>query len=423
MAGDFSADQINALLSALVPEFNAAPGGDPSAAAFAAIVGKLSGGAGYVPSGVAIPQALKKWRAAKARVRSGLGRAKIACIGPSTMRGLGGGTGAAPSNVGMIARSIPSRLADILNASGVAAEQNNAIGTGGYFSTVNSMDPRVTVGASWTEGQFVQGTVGGRYFQHQVASQTSINFVPTIPYNAFDAYFLKTPTSGGSPAEVLVNDVAASSGSFDLNDPAQSLFKKTFTVTDFASLSSPGVLSIKARKAIAQTNRLCFMGFDAYNTTAPKVSVLNLGWGSSSVLDKVNDTYGWNHKNAIPVVAPDLTVIMDGTNDWWSGVPLATFEAAYRQLIAAGQATGDVLLCTTHPDARTDGTPVAAQEEYNKIIRKLAAELGLVLVELDRRMGTYAAGVSVGYYSDLVHLRDIGYADQAQAIASALVAA
>ncbi|HUD91227.1 SGNH/GDSL hydrolase family protein [Sphingobium sp.] len=346
-------------------------------------------------------------------------------VGPSTMRGLGGGTGAAPSNVGMIARSIPTRLAEILNAMGVPAEQNNAIGTGGYLSSVNSMDPRVVVGANWTEGAFNQGTVGGRYFQHQVASQEAITFTPLINYNAFDAYFLQTPTGGGSPAEVLVNGVAASTGTFDLNQATQALYKKTFTVTDFASLSTPGKLTIAARKAIAQTNRLCFMGFDCYDTTARKVSVLNLGWGSSSVTDKVatTPTPGWNHINALPVVAPDLTIIMDGTNDWWGGKSLAAFETGYQQLITAAKTTGDVVCCTFHADARTDGTPVTNQEEYNNIIRKLAASNGCVLVELDKRFVSYAASSPLGYYSDFVHLRDVGYLDAAQALASVLVAA
>ena len=376
--------------------------------------------------GLAPSLALPKWRAAKAKVRNGTARAKIACVGPSTMRGLGGGTGAGPSyKTGMIARSIPTRLAELLNVKGVPAEQNNAIGSGGYLADVNTMDPRFVVGANWTEGAFNQGTVGGRYFQHQAASQETIAFTPLINYNAFDAYFLKTPTANGSPAEMLVNSVAASTGTFDLNDPAQSLFKKTFTSTDFASLASPGKLTIAARKAIAQTNRLCFLGFDAYDTTARKVSVLNLGWGSSSVTDKVatTPTPGWNHVNALPVVAPDLTIIMDGTNDWWGGKTLAAFEDAYQQLITAAKVTGDVVCCTSHPDARTDGTPVATQEQFNAIIRRLSLANGCALVEFDRRMGSYALGNSLGYYGDFVHLRDIGYLDQAEALASILAAA
>lgn len=359
---------------------------------------------------------LPKTRAALARVRSQTGRGKIAFIGPSTMRGLGSGTDGT-GKTGMAQRAIPNRFAEILSGRGIPAEVNSMIGAGEPTPSA-SQDARMSaLLAGWTGSTYVRSSIGGPTWRNNQANTNALTTTPTINYDNVDMYYV----DNGAFPDFTYSINAGIVETISTVLTSALVRKKSYNSGNAAALATPGKYAMAWAKAAANASEINILGFDAWDSTAYKMSCLNLGWSSSSMVDTASTFFGWNFKQALALLAPDLTFIMHGTNDWWSGLTLSAFKATYQTLIATAKLSGDVILATFHPDARTDGTPIANQDAYNQVVRDLAGGNGLICLDLNARFGSYAAMNALGFYFDNVHLQAPGYSDGAELFAAPIL--
>lgn len=366
------------------------------------------------------PLNLQKYATGLDRVLTNTGRCKVAWIGPSTMAGLGAGTGVNGYG-GMRGKAIPAAVAAMMNNVGLPSHWDNFFGTAAYFPNTNEIDPRLTVGSDVSQAQIAQGSLGGPFFRHAVAATSNVlAFTPTANYNACDIYMAKSPnfaTCGIKINGTLVDTVDTN------NATTQSYAKFSYTSGNASPLVTPGAYAISLDKGTATTNQLYVGGIDCWNTTAYKVTHANMGWGSSSSVDWANPTFPWGPLTALPIFAPDLSVFMEGVNDWYLGVALATFRANLQAQITAAKQTGDAIVCSFAPDGRTSGSgyaPVATQAEYNAINRDLALANSCPFVDLNAAFVSFANSQALGRYWDLVHNLPIGYSALGRVIAKVL---
>jgi len=111
--------------------------------------------------------------------------------------------------------------------------------------------------------------------------------------------------------------------------------------------------------------------------------VAGWGWKSADLLDAMQQ---------LPNDQPCATVILIGTNDALSGVPLWEFESNLRQIV---ELADNPILNTLPPDAHVDVLP------YNAVIYQVAAERDVSVIDLYAAMG-YLPQYGLQY--DGVHL-------------------
>src|SRR5260370_307952 len=94
-----------------------------------------------------------------------------------------------------------------------------------------------------------------------------------------------------------------------------------------------------------------FLGFDAYLSTTPKIHLLNLGCGSAFASYLAANVNSYDPIPWYKFIAPDLTIISLGIDDWIDSTGTINYSAGLQTIITACRLSGDVILMTPFPSA------------------------------------------------------------------------
>lgn len=359
---------------------------------------------------------LLDWRAGKQRVLDGTGRAKVAWVGPSTIAGTGAGDGANYRD-GMRKKALPYRVAEMLTARGLPCFDGSFWGTQHYFSEVMDIDPRISIPAGWVESTAPVAAVGGEMFRHNDASTNlKITFTPDVDYNAADVYIPSYTNFRNVAIDIDGVNVENSLG----DTTPQGMRRRTFTSANAAALSTPGKYPIAIGKQTVQSGSAYLCGIDTFDTTNPKVSMLNMGWGGSDSADWADATYPFSPLAALVAVDPDLTIIELGPNDQQRPTDIPTFTARLTAMVTAALSVGDCILVMAPKDGLVPPTGAPTEMEYRNAMLAVAVANGCVFVDLFSRWPEYSVANALGWFRDTVH--PSSYQDQAAPFVNLLLA-
>lgn len=354
------------------------------------------------------PLQFPRWRKAMSLVRSGAGRARLACTGDSTTFGLGSvGTPQSYSNAK--ASSYPTQLATVLgpqknllaHADSVWCDNGLATVAG---ATVPLADPRVALGAGWAPTG--QGSMGGASFFNNTTNN-ALAFTPNNAFDTIDVWYVCN--SGLGKFAVDIGGAALSPSPVDTTIGTHGALKATFST---GAAAATGTVNVKLSGTPAST---FIIGVETYNSATPKVSVWNQGrcGGLASTLSDISNPWSW--QNALVAAAPDLVVSGIGINDARLSVSLDTYTANYQQFITAVKAVSDMVMLIEVP-SQTGVVPAAAQTQFVAAQYQLAAANNLPVIDLSQRWVSWAYSNPLGYYFDQLHPYAVGYGDISQAV-------
>ena len=342
------------------------------------------------------------WNAKAANVRSGASRARVLCIGDSVTFGQGAGT--PDAFTGARALSYPAQLAVKMAAAGLPAINESffaGFGGGATKTTMVAYDSRIAAGAGWSAGLAPVTAGGGHWFNN--SDLTALSFTPSIPVDRFTVYYFTEPTFGNFTIDV--NGGATTPLS---QNSAKSLASVTLT-------PALGTNTINIRRVSGYVR---IAGVIAWNSAAPAVDVVNLGWSGSTAVGWNDTTDPWSPLNALGTLAPDLTIIKLGINDWQTNITLANFKTGLNALITRARLTGDVMLCSPN---QTGGSALStAQDTYINVLRDIVDSANVRLSDGYVFHGTYAALNGAGKMFDTLHPKAVVYDAEAAMLSSVL---
>lgn len=331
--------------------------------------------------------------------------ARICAIGDSTTFGVGSqGTATTALNT----YSWPDQLVQALGNFGVPAHEDSFMGDKGASQTLTS-DSRLTIGSSWTQ-QTGSESLGGA----QLIASTSTNNLAFLPVNNVDTFRIFYVAGAGYGTFAWQVDSAG------WNNQVESGATGLQSITVSAGISAGHTLSVKQVSGTVN-----IQGMEGYDSTNPQVSIINMGWSSSTTPNWAVTTNAQSPGNSAPyaTVGCTTTIFNLGINDekTGSGVTSTTTNTNIALLIAAAKAAGsDVLVMAPNP-IQTGQATVPVQIQYMNAVKQAAAAGGATLINLYDKWGSYALTSGSGLQYDSLHPSRQGYGDIAQFIASALV--
>lgn len=343
---------------------------------------------------------LSNWRAARA---AGAGR--VLCVGDSTTAGIWSN---GSFNVDGVVKSYPTQFTTLLNGAAVPASAHSFMGGHniGTVAQATAFDPRLAaVGDVSTDINV--GVLGGDPY---VLNTTGVlKFTPTGPVDTYDVFYATKSGLGGFVASFD----GAPGGLIVATGSAEGVGKSTVRGT-----FGQHTLTLTANN----TGVVYVIGIVAYTSAARTLDVVNAGWSGGKITNMANAVNGWSSANAIPAVAPALTVIDCTINDWLNATPIADYTVAMQALITKAKASGDVVLMIGPP---TGGTVNAAQVAgITGANYGLASQNNLPVFDVPARWGSYAAANARGFYGagEVVHPSALGYGDIASGLTASLLA-
>lgn len=348
-----------------------------------------------------------KWRKAVANVRTGVGRGNLLFIGDSTTMGAGAGTGGSRNLNEAFPRSFPARVASVLNSTFVATSFNSIWGSqnANALVTYATYDTRTVFGTGWA--MLGGGTLGANFIRFTSGGGVAtFAFTPTASFDTITIYYYAAAGQGTFTTDV---DGGASLGTTN-TATGSGILSTSFTV-------SAGTHTINLN---AQNNGSLFIsGIVPSLSTTPAIDVISAGW-YGAIAGTYNGAGSFGPLTALRAMAPDCTVINLTINDSNDGTVLATYQTNLAAIITAAQESGDVVLMIGAPSgtaAATNGT----LGQYVSVVYDLAARYSCGLADMQRRWGSYAAIQPTFPYYDTLHPGNLAYADEGQAVASALL--
>ncbi len=336
-----------------------------------------------------------KFRRAMANARAGVGatNSSILCIGDSTTRGRNSGITA---NLQYKA-AYPHVMAGALTSKlGVKFGRDCWMGEG----NMDPQDERLSVTGFIASG----GGLGG--FCYFTTSAATLAFTPAGAWDAAEIFYVKTSTSdfdvtiGGSPPD---------SGA----DASEATGANSYIVT------SGEAAAVQALSIAWVAGTLRIMGIRCYNTAVPEITVFNCGVSGGTAAQTTGLNASTGPETWMGYLAPALSILDYGINEYRNGVTLAAYKASMVTVIERLMLSGDVIIKTPMPDSSAPPIGIA-QSAYVDIARDLAAVYDLPLIDTFEIWGSYAAGDALGYYVDTVHGTARGYANVAALASFAL---
>lgn len=343
----------------------------------------------------------RKARAALAKVRAGTGNMKIMCVGDSTTGGLG-------TDSSVDTSKYPGRLSTLLNSYFAPASLAYATAQGSGLATPGTGDSRIAFSGSFQYNSFGPGP-GSWYIPS--GSSGTLTFTPGFAADTLEVGYMRLSGYGSATVNA---DGGSSLGTVNCNNASQSITTATFTTTLGTHVWNVVGASVTGNVIVAWLR--------AYDSTSRKIHVANMGHtGTTTAATSTNWTSsgGWGQLDGITAMAPDLTIISLGINDAGASTAAATWQANMGTIITTAQASGDVLLCSVIPSNTSQATYEA---QYQALFPTLAATYGCAWLDAPwtRWGGSYTTANSLGFMADNLHGSAAGYADWAQALASAI---
>ncbi len=362
-----------------------------------------------------------KTRAAVARVLSGSGFGKVCVIGDSTTMG-------AFSNgvtfAGNKPLAFPAQLAKILNSYGVPATNDSWFGSGNVAPATaagyNAYNTAVTFPIAGFAPGAIQGL--GAFAMASTTSGATLAFTPTIAFDTVDIYFL-----GGVPAGTFNVNVDGGA-SLQLVTPSGTHLPQVVTISGIALATH--TLNI----VTTSTNGVFIAGTAVRASGTPRIEVYNAGWSAAEVLNPGNGavsyaqpadgTHQYVYFAALPVVAPDLTIINLTINDIdLQPSSVSFYQAALQTMVTQALASGDCWLMVGNPGNKASWTTnPGVAGAYQAAVYSLAASNNIPIVDITARWVSYAVTNPVMAYGDAgtnaLHPSTVGNSDIATALAA-----
>lgn len=343
-----------------------------------------------------------KLKAAIARVTGGTGRGMIVYAGDSITTGQGGGTGT-NGITGARPFRFPSKVAELLTKAGIPTLDNGIESDNGAYvggSSLAGYDPRVTAGG-WQNAAGMNFSGGGflRPSPDNPLTLTipAVDTFVVIPYNSAVVTYTAqidgaAPASGGSFS-------STSAGSF------------TKAEVKAGSLGSHTISLLGATSGAFRSVRAYNSAQSAFDTS------VHSALGASSSQQASTGGTNWNAVEALKFDAPDLTIIMVGTNDMFNAVDIGTYTSALQTLVNAGKVSGDVLLLFPPPGNGRYNTNVS---DYNAAAKGVAATAGVAFFSFWEYYGPFTTDFAARLYDAQVHPKAELYAEMGGLIKQAI---
>lgn len=366
----------------------------------------------FVPGGANVGQ----WRAAKARVKNGQGRATLICIGDSTTAGIGAGSsGGVAASVGARVLSMPMDLATSLTALGVPAIAQNVItglGSGGATpATIADLGTYAGLtfgGADWTTAGV--DTAGARTWFDSTGT-TTVSWTPTVSIDTLKLFYVRTAGTGTLAWAVdggTANNIATAGAN-------------GFVMT---GALSAGALASHTLTGARVSGTVYFGGFMAYDSTTLAVDILNLGWTGSGVSNWTAATNGWDPLLALSTFNADAALLQLAINDDNGGTTVQAYLTGMQTLIDKLVSLGVTVFLFSSFQFSTATQPAAKQSMFRDACRALATRNNLVYIDGYTHWGNYVAANFTGPWgTDTLHPNAAWYSGQAAWVASILAAA
>ncbi|WP_139315222.1 SGNH/GDSL hydrolase family protein [Mongoliimonas terrestris] len=329
---------------------------------------------------------LSRFRAGLAGYHAGLSDLKIGFLGTSTMTGVDGGAGA-----NALRNSPPMRLGRKLKAKGYKVAAEHRFASGGLTQAqLVAADARVTMTGTWAT---TTKTRGGRTLNATAAG--TITYAPDDDVDTFEWIFIQN--SGFGTVNVKLDNGANTL--VNLNG-AGALKKQVLTA---------GSVGEHTSTATWASGTVAFVGLRTWDSTVKNIFLENYGYAGSVIADITTGTAAWDTLTALNADPPALLDIAMGVNDARaiSGATPAAFDTALRTVIDVLGPNMDIVLETMTPDGDTVTYPTIAtyHPQIDDIIRKVASDYNLPLIDFAEFYGDFATANSFGYMNtDKVHM-------------------
>lgn len=320
--------------------------------------------------------ALPRWIAARQRVLSGQGIARVLCIGDSTTYGSGGPDLTGDRNIYRF--SYPTQLACMLAYMGIPANANGfAWGPPSGGSERWLTDPRVKADAGW-DFYTAAPTLGG-FLARSTTPGAGLSFTPDNVCDTWRFWYMQNVSHGTINATVGGASEAVNTG----EAPA------LYTHCDF-NVAGPTL-----RLSNAGSAPIYIGGIEAWNSQSPSVVITNAGWPGSRLGDwsGANSPASANNPlTAALAFAPDLYIIDAGINDWYHHTELSTFVSQINAFLPALHAVADVLLVSGVPSnpGACSTCSQATQQAFVTAMKNAAAAHGIPFLDNWSRFGPWA---------------------------------
>jgi lysophospholipase L1-like esterase len=321
-------------------------------------------------------------------LRAGQADARILCLGDSTTRGVN--RDLAPGE--RLAHSYPSRLAPLL-----AARLGVKVTAAGFIGIGNMPDADARLHTSFG---IARGGLGRSHYH--ATGPAGLSFAPGVTWDTAELHLIARLGTGfscqaGEASPVLMEPATA-------KGPATLLFRTAPTSAPLHLAWAAGGVSL--------------VGLACRLAAEREITILNAGIGGGQAADQLGEHPMHGPQRWISHLAPDLTIVDFGINEYLRGVAPAAYRASLEAIVATARRSGEVLLKTFIPCGRPGGGH--PETAYLDHVRELAARQDIPLLDIHARWGTYAAGRAKGWYSDRWHGSVAGYLAVAEAVAEAV---
>jgi lysophospholipase L1-like esterase len=341
---------------------------------------------------------LRKFRTAIAKVKSNQANCKVLCLGDSTTFG----TGSNNSNTGDLKPfAYPTQLQAMMNSAGINSHANSFMGYGSpTFENNGSNDARIVEGNSWTNFGS-NAALGGTLFENTGSTTNALSFTPTVPVDTFVIYYITAVGNG------------TFSAGFNSATPTN---QSTNSANGFATLTISSTLGINTLnlKYVSGGN-IFIQGVEAYDSSKKWIDFINAGWPGAKASDISSNPAFYSPLSGIGFLAPDLTLLNIGINDWGAGTSLSSFQTNVQSVITECQLSGDVIIISPAPSAASS-TSVATQQTYVTVMKNLAITNNIPFIDWWTRMGLQSTNTAMYWTSNALHPNMVGYSDNAQTI-------
>lgn len=326
-----------------------------------------------------------------AGVKTNANNCRVLLVGDSVTLG----RGSLPSGTGRVAWNWGSIAQRYFGKAGITAQRDYMPADGD--GTTNTFDSRININTSWGGGG--DNSLGGAMFNASTTTD-ALQFTPTGIWDTCIVYYaifgsggvLSVGIDGGSTS------TANSSGSDGIGT-----LTKTTTV--------PGVHTVNIK--YVSGGAVFIAGVECYNSKISQLQIMTAGWGGATTINVADATKAYGPLPTLKIVAPDLTIIATGINDWASLTNITSFNTAYQAFITGAKLSGDVI-CLIPPPSSTGVATQANQDIYANAIRILAAANNIPVIDIYDLFQTYST--SIALYSDTLHPNGLGYEVIAEAV-------
>lgn len=341
------------------------------------------------------PYNLSKFRAALAASRdyiAGAVSANVAFVGDSTTRGIGATVG-----TDAFLNGWPQQLPEGAGYTSLSMSVGSIFGFGGV-ADVSAYDSRIALGG-WTNSA-VQ-SFGGNMFL--ATSAATLSFTPQYGATVFEIYYVQSGGNGTFDVSVNADPPIATVNSAGTG----AVMKHTVTLPyDNYTLNCTWVSG----------GPVYIIGFNSFETF---FRLFNGGASGLTSAQAAANSNVWGYRNVLSTIAPALTFVSLGINDWVANVDLNTYMSNMQSIISTALETGDVIIITPPPSA-TSQAPQERQQAFVDSMYALAAQNNCPLLDFYTRIRTQESGNSLGFYADTLHCSWKGYNDWATMVNAAL---